>query len=196
MGVQLEPNVANVFAGAAKIWLASYPATFPTLTTKPNDAAWETAGFKHVGYTEAGMDITTTVSVKEVKVDESLSPVKYIIDSIKVEAKSTLMEASLENLERVIPLSKLTNDGSGIKVLKVGSANLLQEFALGMQGPGPGGVDARVFRMFRCNVTSSATQSYKRADVSKLPATFSSLADSLQSSLDDICDTTDFNAGS
>jgi hypothetical protein len=196
MGVQVEPNVANVFSGPAAIYIAPYPATFPTLTAKPTAADWATAGFTRVGYTEAGLDVTVTPSTKDIIADESIVPLKTLITAIKVEAKCTLMEATLENLERTVALSVISNPGTGIKTLSVGSGNSLKEFALGMQGPGPGGADDRVFCLWRSNVTSATTQSYKRADVSKIAATFNGLSDSTKATTVDVCECIDYNAGS
>jgi len=196
MGVQIEPNVSNVFAAPALIYVAPYGTAFPALTAKPAASDWATAGFRRIGYTEAGMDLTVTPETYDVKADESITALDVKIKGLKVEAKTTLMEANLENLEIAVGMSKLTNPGTGIKTLKIGSANVLQYFALGMQGGGPGGADARVFQMFRTNVTSAATISQKRADTSKVPCNFNCLADSAQSTLADVAVVTDFNAGS
>ena len=104
MGVQVEPNVANVFAAPALIYVAPYQTTFPSLAAKPTAADWATAGFRRIGYTEAGMDITVTPATKDVIADESITPLDTLITGIKVEAKTTMMESSLENLEIAVSM--------------------------------------------------------------------------------------------
>ena len=128
--------------------------------------------------------------------DELITPVKTLITGLKVEVKTTLLEATMENLERAVPLSKLTNTGTGVKKLSVGSGQTLQEFSIGLQGPGPGGDYSRVLALYRANVISASTQSYGRKDAAKLAITFNCLSDSRQATTDDVYDAVDFNAGS
>lgn len=191
-----EPNVANVFAGPTALYLAAVGTAPPSLATPPADADWLTAGFKRLGYTDSGVDLVSTPSVKDITPDETISPILQIITGVKADFKVTLYEATIENLNRAIALTALTNPGSGIKTLGLGSGNPLITWALGFQGPAPGGATDRVIVAWRVQVTSAITQSYQRKDISKLACTFSALADSSQASSQDVYKVVDFNAGS
>lgn len=196
MGQIIEPNVSNIIAGPTVLYLAAAGTAPPSLASIPAASDWLTAGFKPCGYSENGVDFVTTPSVKDFTPDESLAPVKQLVQGLKVEVKIALWESHLENLERAISMSLLSNPGTGIKTLSVGSGNSLKEFALGFQGAGPGGLLARVVNVWRVNVTSPTTQSYQRKDISKLPSTFSALTDSTKAPGRDVYEITDFNAGS
>lgn len=191
-----EPNVANVFAGPTVTYLAPAGTAPPSLATQPSPATWIAAGYSPIGYTDNGVDFISTPSVKDVIPDEVITPILQIITGIKAEIKVTLFEPTLENLERAIGLSFLTNPGTGIKTLGLGSGNALKIFRLGFQGAAPGGQAARVIIAWRVQVVSAITQSYQRKDVAKLACTFSALSDSSQASTEDVYKVTDFNAGS
>lgn len=191
-----EPNSANVFAGPTALYLAAAATAPPSLATLPAASAWTTAGYSLVGYTDSGVEFVTTPSVKDIIPDEVISPILQLVTGVKVEIKATLLEPTLENLQRAIALSALTNPGLGIKTLSIGSGNPLKEFALGFQGPAPGGATDRVITVWRVNVSSAIAQSYQRKDVAKLACVFSALADSTKASGRDIYEVTDFNAGS
>jgi hypothetical protein len=191
-----EPNAANVFAGPTVTYLAAAGTAPPSLATQPTPATWIAAGYNPIGYTENGVDFISTPSVKDIIPDEVITPILQIITGIKAEIKVVLFEPTLENLERAIGLSFLTNPGTGIKTLGLGSGNPLKTFRLGFQGAAPGGAAARVIVAWRVQVISAITQSYQRKDVSKLACTFSALTDSTQPVASDVYLVTDFNAGS
>ena len=74
MPVLSEPNAVNVSAGPALLYVAASGTAFPSLATKPAASDWATAGFSPVGYTESGVEIVSTPSVKDVTPDELISP--------------------------------------------------------------------------------------------------------------------------
>jgi hypothetical protein len=191
-----EPNATNVIAGQTVLYVAAAATAPPSLAAKPSAATWAAAGFSAVGYTEAGVDFVVTPAVKDITPDETITPIKQIITGIKLEVKTKLLESHLENLQRVLPLSTLTNPGAGIKTLTIGSGGSLNEFVIGFQGPGVGGVDSRVIVVWRVNNVSSVSQGYQRKDVTMLDVTFSALTDSTKTTLQDVCEVVDFNAGS
>lgn len=191
-----EPNAANVFAGPTALYLATVGTAPPSLAALPADSDWITAGWKRLGYSDSGVDIVSTPTVKDIIPDEVISPILQIITAVKAEFKVTLYEPTIENLSRAIALTALTNPGSGIKTLGLGSGNPLITWALGFQGPAPGGATARVIVAWKVQVISAITQSYQRKDISKLACTFSALTDSTQASSQDVYKVVDFNAGS
>jgi hypothetical protein len=191
-----EPNAANVISGPAVIYVAPAATAFPSFASLPAASAWTGAGFVAVGYTDTGVDITDTPSVKEIVPDEVISPVKQIVTGLKTEIKFTLLEATLENISKAIALASLNNPGTGIKTLSVGSGNPLQEFTLGLVGPGIGGSGQRVLAVNRVNSLAAVQQNYTRKDVTKVAVTFTALADSTKASTADVYQVVDFGAGS
>jgi len=192
----IEPNVANVFAGPTVLYLAPAHTAPPSLASVPSANQWTTAGFQPCGYTEDGWEFVTTPSVKDFTPDEAISPIIQLVTGIKVEIKGTLWENTLENLSKAIALATLSDPALGIKTLSVGSGNPLAEYALGFQGPAPGGQTDRVINVWRVNVTSAISQKYQRKDISKLACTFTALTDSTKPAGSDVYQVVDFNAGS
>lgn len=191
-----EPNVNNAIIGPIVLYFAPTGTAFPSMATKPADAAWVTAGFSRVGYTEDGASVNTTPQKKDFTPDETITPIKTVITGIAGELKTTLWENTLENLARAIGLSLLSNPGTGIKTMSFGSGNVLAEYAIGVQGPGVGGVDSRVIQIWRTNSVSTMSQSYSRKDISKLACTFNLLTDSTKAVTRDVFEIVDFGAGS
>lgn len=191
-----EPNVSNLTAGPSVLYLAASGTAFPSLAAKPTPTNWATAGFLAVGFTESGIECLETPSVKDITPDEMITVAKQIPTGIKYEIKMTLLEATIENLNRALAFASLSNPGLGIKTLSVGSANALQEFALGIQGPSVGGSDDRVVTVWRVNSLAAVGNSYTRKDVTKVPVTFTALADTTKATNRDVYEIVDFNAGS
>ena len=191
-----EPSASNIIAGPVSIYLAATGTAFPSLATAPAAADWATAGFKAVGYTEAGAEITDTPTVLAVKPDEVIGVAKQFPTDLKTEIKLTLLEATLENWSRAVALASLSNPGSGTKTMSVGSGNPLQEFALGLQGTGPGGANDRVATIWRVNSLAAVTVNFARKKNSVIAVTFTALVDSTKSSGYDVYQVVDFNAGS
>jgi len=191
-----EPNAANVVAGPAALYVAAVGTAPPSLATKPAVAAWLAAGWTQLGYTESGVELVSTPSVKDVTPDEEITPVLQIVTGIKVEVKATLLEVTQENMNKAIALTALSNPGLGIKTLSLGSANPLLSFAVGIQGPAPGGVDDRVVTVWKANVVSAITLNNSLKNESKLAVTLTALADSTKATTRNIFEVVDFNAGS
>lgn len=189
-----EPNAANVFAGPAVLYVAAVGTAPPSLAALPIATDW--SAWQALGYTETGIELVTTPSVKDITPDEEISPVLQLVTAVKVEVKATLMECTIENLSRAISLSVLVNPGTGIKTLSYGSGNSLQQFAIGIQGPAPGGASDRVITVWKANLVSASTQAYSRKSEAKLAVVFTALADSTKLAGRNIYEVTDFNAGS
>lgn len=196
MAVPIEPNAANVFAGPTVLYIAPKGTAPPSLATLPTAASWATAGFTAFGYTSDGVEFISTPGVKPIVPDETISPVLQIITDLKVEVKAKLLERHIEVLSKVTGLAILTNPGTGIKTMSVGSGNPLLEFVMGFQGPAPGGATSRVIVVWRVQSISAITQHYQRKDVPAFDATFSALTDSSQPATQDVYQVVDYGAGS
>lgn len=191
-----EPNATNVFAGPTVLYTAPAGTAPPSLASQPSSATWLAAGFTALGYTDDGVMFTTTPTVKDITPDEVLTPVLQIVGAIKLEVKVKLLERHIENLAKVQTLSVLTNPGTGIKTLAMGSGNALTEFVLGFQGPDQGAPLGRVAMVWRAQVISGVSQHYMRKDVPSFDVTFSALTDSTKAVTRDVYEITDFSAGS
>lgn len=192
-----EPNVANALVGQVLLYVAPTGTAFPVLTTTaPNDAAWIAAGFRQLGYTESGATIDSNVSKKDFTPDETIVPILTTITGVGAEVKATLWEAHLENLVFAMPLTVLTNPGTGIKTMSLGSGNPLKQWAVGLQGAGPGGPTSRVWTVWKVQSVSTTSVGMTRKDISKVAITMSALTDSTKATTRDVFDVVDFNAGS
>jgi hypothetical protein len=98
---------ANIIVGAAALFVtkdaASLDATnVPTFidgeSYKETLALRNTANFRNVGYTNNGLEIAFAPDFGEVMVDQLLDTAKIFKQGMKVTLKTTLAEATLENL--------------------------------------------------------------------------------------------------
>ena len=108
-------NTRNVIVGAAQIFLSVNDGiTAPRPTTTPNDiktllgnttgtsasaALNDNASYRNVGLTNAGLELNYQPTYAEVKVDQLLDAARLFKSDIKVELKTELSEATLENLQ-------------------------------------------------------------------------------------------------
>ena len=133
-----EPTATRVIAGSALLKVAPLGSTLPTVTGTP--AAWPPSwdvAWKDVGYTDKGVDLVYTPTVKAYTPDEETSPIYDILNAEKVEISAVLAEATLTNLKNAISASTLTNDNtSKVNKLSVGS-QALNYIMVGIQGPTP-----------------------------------------------------------
>lgn len=133
-----EPTAARVIAGAALLYVAPLGTTLPAVTGTPAafPPTWP-AGWNPVGYTDKGVDLVYTPTVKPYTPDEETSPIYDILSAEKVEISATLVEATLLNLQRAISACTVTNDAtSKVNKLSVGS-QALNYVMVGVQGPTP-----------------------------------------------------------
>jgi hypothetical protein len=98
---------ANIIVGAAALFVTKDTATLTSATVpnfidgesyKETLALRETANFRNVGYTNNGLEIAFAPDFGEVMVDQLLDTAKIFKQGMKVTLKTTLAEATLENL--------------------------------------------------------------------------------------------------
>jgi hypothetical protein len=117
---------ANIIVGAAALFVTKDTASL-TSTTVPNFvdgesyketlALRETANFRNVGYTNNGLEISFAPDFGEVMVDQLLDTAKIFKQGMKVTLKTTLAEATLENL-----LLSIAGKQSDFGVLNLGTS--------------------------------------------------------------------------
>ena len=196
-------QTANVIAGSGALYLAPSGTALPTLTTMPTDSTWTGAGFTGSGYTDDGVTFVYTPQVKDIEVDEEMSPVQILLVGEKLEVELKFAEVTLNNLLRSIAGSSLV-EGSGVSTLYLGSplqANV-QQYVAGFMGPAPGteanaGVTGRVIVIYRLVATAAVTMHWQRKDKLVYNVKFTALANSTQTAGQKLGYITDYNqAGS
>jgi hypothetical protein len=196
-------QVANVIAGAGALYLAPSGTPLPSLATMPTDSTWTAAGFVGSGYTDDGVQFVYTPQVKDIEVDEELSPVQVLLVGEKLEISLKFAEVTLNNLLRSIAGSSLV-EASGITTLYLGSPQQsnVQHWVLGFMGPAPGNEPGalntgRVIAVYRVVAVAAVTEHYQRKDKRVFNVKFQALADSTQQAGQKLAQIIDYNqAGS
>jgi hypothetical protein len=188
--IDVGGDVSKVMVGSVAFYVA------PTGTTLPNldgsyPIVWP-AGWVKNGYTDAGVDVSYSPSVKEIKVDEETAPVMYVLDGEKCEVSMTVAEATLAHLHQAISASSISSPASPadathgkFTTLKFGSG-VLSEVMIGFEGYAPadtagGTLLPAVGIGFRAMAQGNVKLTYKRADKQMFQVTFGLLADSTKS---------------
>jgi hypothetical protein len=93
------------------------------------------AAWQNVGYTEKGVDLIMTPTIKSFTPDEEVFSVYDIFDGAKAEISATLWEATLENYNIAISAGIFSDDGK-VRKVSVGGV-VLRYVAVGFEGPAP-----------------------------------------------------------
>jgi hypothetical protein len=174
-----EPTATQIIAGPALLYVAAVGTALPA-TSSP--ATWPPvwpAGWQAVGYTEKGVDLIYTPTIKGFTPDEEASEVYDILEKQKAEVSTVLMEATFENYKALIAAAVSTDDGA---VRKVGIGGLALNYtAVGFQGPAPAS-DAmsspasiptgRVIILQKAIVSSAVAINMTRQDIQKFTVKF------------------------
>jgi hypothetical protein len=190
-------DATNVIAGPGLLYVAPLGSTLPTLDVASGEypVVWP-AAWKNVGYTDAGIDMVYTPSVKDLNVDEEIAAVGKILTGEKAVLSAALAEATLENLNRAISASLFVDDSVAnfTKILKVGSG-VLNYVMVGVQGPAPGTNLTRVIIFFKAIAQSAVSMKIQRKDKVLIPVSFDGLADSARTAGDRLFRFYDLTAG-
>ena len=118
----MATNVRNIIVGAAQLFLSTSlsqtgtPAqASPTLTSTSGAAAYlatQTANWRDVGFTSAGLELSYEPNYGEITVDQSLDAARLFKQSQKVMIKTEFAEASLDNLFIVMNQAATTLSGT------------------------------------------------------------------------------------
>jgi hypothetical protein len=173
-----EPDATQVVAGSGLLYVAPLGTTLPTLDAHgENPVVWP-AGWVAVGYTDDGIDMTYTPTVKDITVDEEMAPVAKLLTAEKLSISAKLAEATLANLNNAISASTYTNDPAGsAQLLKLGSGTL-NTVLVGVEGPAPGTNLKRVIILYKAVAQAAVSMKMQRKDKVVIPVNFEALADS------------------
>jgi hypothetical protein len=140
---------ANIIVGAAALFVTNDTATALTATSIPTFVDGESyretlslrhaSRFRNVGYTNNGLEIAFAPDFGEVMVDQLLDTAKLFKQGMKVTLKTTLAEATLENL--LLAIAGKTQD---FGVLNLGTQVETDRLAglTGIPGTGASGLTA------------------------------------------------------
>lgn len=175
-----EPDVTQVIAGPAVVYVAALGSTLPTLDGHGEyPIVWPVA-WKAIGYTDGGVDAVYTPTFKEIDVDEEASPVGDILTKEKYEIKLTFAEATLKNYSASISACTYTDDSAANEAIFVkGGQNgnpvqyPLTYTMVGVQGPAPGTNLARIIILQKALPSGAVSLKMTRKDNQKFGVTFS-----------------------
>ena len=172
-----EPNVNQIIAGPAKLYAAPVGTALPTqITTSP--ATWPptwASPWQPLGYTEKGVDLVFTPSIKGFTPDEEAFPVYDIFESGKADISAILWEATMENYNRALSAATFVDDGISKRTIGPGTTTLTY-ISIAFQGPAPS-TDTmssptttpfgRVLIAYKAIVTSAISLAMTRKDLQK-----------------------------
>ena len=150
----MATNVRNIIVGAAQLWLSNnvssngtpaqaYPLGGTSVTaaaTYINSLTSSTTGWRDVGFTSAGLELSYEPDFGEITVDQSLDAARLFKQAQKVMIKTEFAEASLENLFVVMNQAASTLTGtavSGVTGTTASTANQTLEVVGGSLGDYP-----------------------------------------------------------
>jgi hypothetical protein len=159
-----QPDVSQILVGPGLIMIAPLGSTLPTLTYP---LVWP-AGWFAVGYTDAGVDLIYTPTIKEIYVDEQAAPVGDILEKEKFVVQAHLAEISLPNLNAAISASTYT---AATPQLVAGSLPLVY-IMVGVVGPAPDTYNNRVVLMSKAITTVAVSMKITRKDKQVVPVSW------------------------
>lgn len=168
-----EPNATNVVAGSGLLYVAPLGTTLPIVDAHGEYPVTWPMGWVAVGYTEAGIDLVYTPTIKEIMVDEEAAPVLDVLATEKFAITTQLAEATLMNLQNAISACTYTDDSAANETIsvKIGS-KALAYVMVGVQGPAPGTNLARLVICQKAIAKGAMSLKIQRKDNVKIPVSF------------------------
>lgn len=169
-----EPTATQIIAGPSKLFVAPVGTTPPSTTSPATFPPTWPAGWQAVGYTEKGVDLVFTPSIKAFTPDEEAFPVYDIFEGAKADISTILWEATIENYNTAISAAVFSDDGH-VRKLATGGL-VLRYVAIGFQGPAPvsdsmsspaSSPDGRVIVMPKAIVTGAINLAMSRKELQK-----------------------------
>lgn len=168
-----EPDATQIVSGSGKLYVAPLGSALPTLDAHSEfPVVWPVA-WSAVGYTEDGIDLSYTPTVKPLHVDEETAPVADVLTEEKVHIAAKLSESTLLNLSRAVSACTYTDDSSAESDInvKIGSKPLTYTM-VGIEAPAPGTNLKRVIVMKKAIATAPVVLKIQRKDKVVIPVNF------------------------
>ncbi len=159
-----QPDVTQILSGPGLIYIAPLGSTLPTLTAP---LVWP-AGWFAVGYTDAGVDVIYTPTIKEIYVDEEAAVVGDILEKEKFVIQAHLAEVSLPNLNAAISASTYV---AATPQVTFGS-QALNYIMVGVVGPAPDTYTNRVILVQKAITTVAVSMKITRKDKQVIPVSW------------------------
>lgn len=183
------PTKKNVIIGAAAVFIGpsgktSAPAFSGTTSYRTTVAG--TVGWRDVGYTQDGFEVSNDPSYADVEVDQLLDSVKLFQDGMSVSLSTSFAEATLENLLVAWGQADSTLTSTATeKTWEIDGGALGQaplERGLIAVGPGPekaatNAYTERTYHAYRVLSVESSAHTLARAEATVIPVTFRALPD-------------------
>ena len=187
-------NNQNIIVGAASFFIADYILGSGGLPAVNANASYRqtlssTSGFRNIGYTTNGLELTFQPNFGEVQVDQVLDVAKLYKQGMQVQMKTSFAEATLENL--MVALAYNSSNLTGTKLSSAGQTLVLGAGDIGecpvergivAVGPGTGDCDdsdhiERIYAAYRALSIDNVTVSAKRDAATMFDVTFRLLPD-------------------
>ena len=159
-----QPDVSQILSGPGLIYIAPVGTAQPALTYP---LVWPNGWFQ-VGYTDAGVDVIYTPTIKEIYVDEEAAVVGDILEKEKFVIQAHLAEVTLTNMNAAIAASTYT---PATPALTFGSQPL-NYVAVGVVGPAPDTFNSRVILCQKAITTVAVSMKITRKDKQVLPVSW------------------------
>lgn len=195
-----SPLEATASSGTGAAGLSSWP---PFVTDESyRETVSDESDFVNIGYTSNGLEVSFEPDFGEVSVDQVLDVAKLYKQGMKVSAKTSFAEATLENL--LVALAYADTELTGTKSTSAGQALNLSagdigecpvERGLVAVGPGTGDCSVsdkveRVYVAYRALSIDSVTVSAKRDEPTAFEVSFRLLPEDTTGSYGKIIDRT------
>jgi hypothetical protein len=176
-----QPDVTQILSGPGLIYIAPIGSALPTLTAP----LIFPAGWFAVGYTDAGVDVVYTPTIKEIYVDEEAAVVGDILEKEKFVIQAHLAEVNLPNLNAAIAAS--TYVPGATPQITFGSQALVYVM-VAVVGPAPDTFTNRVILCQKAITTVAVAMKITRKDKQVIPVSWDArkLAGQVLGSITDI----------
>lgn len=181
----------NIIVGAASVFIGpswdgsgANPAPAVSGTTSYRTTVAGTAGWRDVGYTQDGLEVSTDPSYTDVEVDQLLDAAKIFKDAMSLSISTSFAEATLENMLVAWGQadSTLTSTATD-KTLQIdggalGDAPLERGLIAVGNGPEKTGTNAygeRTYHAYRVLSVESVASTLARSEATVIPVTFRAL---------------------
>jgi hypothetical protein len=159
-----QPDVSQILSGPGVIYIAPLGTALPTLTFP---LVFAPAWFQ-VGYTDAGVDVIYTPTIKEIYVDEEAAVVGDILEKEKFVIQAHLAEVTLTNLNASIAASTYTTATPQVTF----GSQALQYVMVAVVGPAPDTYNNRVILCQKAITTVAVSMKITRKDKQVLPVSW------------------------
>lgn len=135
-------------------------------------------GEREIGGTQEGVEVEFTNEYEDQSTDELLDAAYMEKTGTQMVVKTSLAEATLENLKLAWALNGdiVENSTEGTETLKIGMDSTVKEMTLEFIGPAPSGRE-RTYEVYRAVQMSASTHSIKKGEKQVFPVEFRILPD-------------------